>query len=85
MNYGRSVLLMSDGARQVSGGMEDAQTRGGLFRAGGNGGGIFDGSMGEYFSGIGEYITAEQSMALPILGLGDDAADYPWRVKSEAT
>ncbi len=60
MNYGSRVLLSFDEqGREVSGGMSDADPRGGVFGPQGYGGGIFDGSMGEYGGG----------------GLGDAATD----------
>lgn len=46
MNYGRAITLMDDEGRLVGGGMQDVNTRGGVFGPGGFGGGIFDQSLG---------------------------------------
>lgn len=60
-------------------------TGNGVFRPGGYGGGVFDGDI----AGLGSLAQRQKTKRRPgrwfIKGLGDDAADYPWRVKSDKT
>lgn len=56
----------------------------GIFKPGGYGGGVFDGDI----SGLGtlSQIRRQKSRGYrPVRGLGDDASDYPWKVKSDKT
>lgn len=60
------------------------ETGQGIFKPGGYGGGVFDGDI----SGLGSLSAGKKRRRFrlgPIRGLGDDASDYPWKVKSDKT
>jgi len=60
------------------------ETGQGIFKPGGYGGGVFDGDI----SGLGSLsrIRRQKSRGYHLVrGLGDDASDYPWKVKSDKT
>jgi hypothetical protein len=60
------------------------ETNGGVFQPGGYGGGVFDGNISGLGS-IGARGGKKRRRGYNLRGLGDDATDYPWKVKTDAT
>jgi hypothetical protein len=66
----------------------DWQTGDGVFKPGGYGGGVFDSNisgLGSLGNGLPRRASRRGWSVRGIHGLGDDSADYPWKVKSDKT